>query len=460
MAVKRSKYVPLTSAAGDFIILNICFNISFCYFKGFSSACLTPVLIGFYFFINLSWFILANIFSAYSINRNLRKKVILYAYIKTNVFFFFLFLLYFQVSGFNYFPRDNIKYLFLIFFSLLLIWRYSLYFIFNLYRKLGYNYRNVIIAGYSNKAIELQKFFEEKPWYGYRFMGFFRDENSDKKNVAGTFHDLENFVATNKIDEIFILSSELTGSIQKKISSIINKHPVRIRIIPELADYSLMNIKLINYDMVPVLEVYRGPLYNWYNLLLKRLFDIFFSLLVFILVFSWLIPILFFLNLFSKGDSLFFIQKRTGLNNRTFNCIKFRTMKKNPHSDSIQATKSDDRITYIGKFLRKTSIDELPQFINVLLGHMSVVGPRPHMIKHTEKYKMLVQKFMVRHTIKPGITGFAQVRGFRGEIKKIKDMKERVKLDVTYIENWSLSLDLKIIFLTAINTLKGDKKAY
>jgi putative colanic acid biosynthesis UDP-glucose lipid carrier transferase len=192
----------------------------------------------------------------------------------------------------------------------------------------------------------------------------------------------------------------------------------------------------------------------------KRSFDIIFSLFFIIFVFSWLFPILAVLiKLESKGP-IFFIQLRTGRNNTHFKCYKFRSMRLNNDADKKQATRNDHRITVIGAFLRKTSLDELPQFFNVLIGNMSIVGPRPHMISHTEKYSRLTDQYVVRHSLKPGITGWAQICGLRGEVNNAEAMLKRVDADVWYLKNWSFLLDLKIIFLTFWITLKGDKNAY
>lgn len=193
---------------------------------------------------------------------------------------------------------------------------------------------------------------------------------------------------------------------------------------------------------------------------IKRLFDIIFSLFTIIFVFSWLCPILAILiRLESKGP-VFFVQLRTGKNNEHFKCYKFRSMRVNNDADKRQATRDDQRITKIGALLRKTSLDELPQFFNVLIGNMSIVGPRPHMISHTEKYSQLTDKFKVRHSLKPGITGWAQISGLRGEVNNTEAMLKRVDADVWYMKNWSFLLDIKIIFLTFWITLKGDKNAY
>ena len=458
--MKYSKYISFISAISDLLILNFYFNFAFCYLNKFDQSCFNTTSIIFFIYINLAWLISANIFHAYKSDRQIFKKEILFSYIKTIVFFFFLFLLFFQIVTFNYYPRDDVKYLFVIYFATLIIWRFLIYYTFQFYRKLGYNYRNVIIVGYNDTATQLKDYFNNNPWIGYRFNGFFTYQKSDKKSIVGTYDELEKFVMDSNVDEIYIMTNDVHQSIYKIISSLIGKHAVKINLVPDLSDFSYMSLKLVDYDMVPVMKIQQGPLSFWYNRFIKRFFDVAISIVVIVLILSWLIPLLGIIDLFSHREGLFFVQARSGLNNHVFNLIKFRTLRRNNVANTKQVTQDDDRITKLGRFMRKTSIDELPQFFNVLIGKMSVVGPRPHMLKHTEEFKAIVDKFMIRHAVKPGITGYAQVRGCRGEIKKVKDIKERIKLDISYIENWSISLDIKIVFLTIGQLFKGDEKAY
>jgi putative colanic acid biosysnthesis UDP-glucose lipid carrier transferase len=207
----------------------------------------------------------------------------------------------------------------------------------------------------------------------------------------------------------------------------------------------------------PILSIKKEPLEVTTNKIFKRAFDIIFSFFVITLVFSWLFPILAVLIKMGSKGSVFFIQKRSGIDNKEFNCMKFRTMVVNNESDTKQATSNDPRITKMGRFLRASNFDELPQFFNVLMGDMSVVGPRPHMVQHTYMYSKLIEPFMVRHWVKPGITGLAQAKGFRGETKDINQMLNRVKMDIFYIQNWSLSFDFKIIFQTGWNMINNTK---
>ena len=225
-------------------------------------------------------------------------------------------------------------------------------------------------------------------------------------------------------------------------------------------EYIKRKLVLNSLQSIPVIGIRPEPLQLVYNRVLKRIFDIIFSSVVLISVFP-VIYIIFgvIIKLTSRG-SIVFKQKRTGLQGEEFTCYKFRTMYVNDKSDSLTTQQVDPRITPIGKFMRRTSIDELPQFFNVLIGNMSVVGPRPHMIKQTSLYNGLIDKFMIRHIVKPGITGWAQISGYRGETKTIKQMEGRFRRDVWYIENWSFMLDIKIIVVTTLQLLRGDKNVY
>lgn len=202
------------------------------------------------------------------------------------------------------------------------------------------------------------------------------------------------------------------------------------------------------------------PLSRMRNKVLKRCFDIAFSLLFLCTVFPFILIVVFIVTECTMPGRLFFVQKRTGLGGKTFDCYKFRTMKQNADSGSLQATKHDKRITRWGHIMRKTNLDETPQFINVLLGNMSVVGPRPHMVKHTEEYSKLIDGYMMRHRVKPGVTGWSQINGFRGETKRLADMKNRIKYDLWYIEHWRFALDLFIIQKTFFKSFGNDNNAY
>ncbi len=459
MPLRYSRFVPFISLTGDFVLLNILFVLGFTQMVDVPNHFNSTYLL-FYIYLNASWFILAFVFGAHQIDRNTRKKSILFGYIKIIVFFFFLFLMFFQATPLNYYPRSFIKYLFPLYFASLMGWKLVLYYAFLYYRKLGYNYRNVIILGFTPRTLDLQRYFRTNRWHGYRFVGFIDHHKSSRKRIIGQWSDIKEVIENYQVDEIYISWDTIPSGIMNEITDAISEYPVKVRIVPELGNFSYKSAELIAYGAVPVLQIHPGPLSYWYNRLLKRTFDVAISLLMIVFVLSWLTPLLYLISLLESRDGILFRQVRTCSDGGEFLCYKYRTMRKNHDADRLQATKNDPRITRIGKFLRKTSLDELPQFFNVLKGEMSVVGPRPHMLKHTKQYRKLIKRFMLRHTVKPGITGLAQVNGYRGEIKRLSELKRRVEYDVSYIETWSFNLDLKIIIFTIWVLLRGQTKAY
>lgn len=231
--------------------------------------------------------------------------------------------------------------------------------------------------------------------------------------------------------------------------------------VPNVSNYLHHRMYFNMIGSVPYLSFFRDPLSSSVqNRVIKRTFDIVFSLTFLCTIFPIVLLVVAVITKITMPGPLFFRQKRNGLNDKVFYCIKFRSMRVNDDADKVQATKDDPRKTKWGNIMRKTNIDELPQFINVLLGDMSVVGPRPHMLKHTEEYSQLIDKYMVRHFVRPGITGWSQVTGFRGETKELSQMEGRVKGDIWYIEHWTFRLDLYIIFKTIANAIRGEKEAY
>lgn len=341
---------------------------------------------------------------------------------------------------------------------LLFIWRVFYFYLNRIFVNKKLNFRNVVIVGFGDLALEMRKFFRLHPEYGYRFLAYFDTEikNSEVRHLS----ELEEFCENNSIHEIYCCLPYLPNSKVKYLVDYGLSNLVRVKLITDYRGFFQRGISLQRYDGIPVLNIAAIPLDERINQIVKRAFDICFSLSVIVLFLSWAMPfIALLIKLDSRGPVLF-KQKRTGKRNSEFWCLKFRTMYVNDEADMKQATKNDSRITRIGSFLRKTSLDEFPQFFNVLAGSMSIVGPRPHMLKHTEHYSRLIEKFMGRHYIKPGITGLAQAKGYRGETNTHHAMRGRVKLDRFYIENWSFILDLKIVIATMISLAKGDQQAY
>jgi len=323
------------------------------------------------------------------------------------------------------------------------------------------NIRHVVIIGKSEGAKELKNLFLQKKDLGYDLVGVF--SNSKTGEFNGNIEDSFNFLEENtNVDEIYCAIDELTEKQVNEYVKYANAHHCNIKFIPNTKKLFTKRLKTDFYNYQPILSIQEVSLNNDFNKLIKRSFDVVFSLLVIIFILSWLSIILFILiKLESKGP-LFYKHKRNGINYKEFTCFKFRSLRSNKEVKGKYVTQDDNRVTKIGKFLRKTSIDELPQFINVLKGDMSVVGPRPHMISYTDDYSKIIDKynFIFRHNVKPGVTGLAQIKGYRGEIKNDNDIVNRIKYDIFYIENWSLILDLKIIFQTLINIIKGDVNAY
>ncbi len=364
----------------------------------------------------------------------------------------------------TYFSREHLYATYFTLFILLVFWRYIAVRLIKLYRKSGYNYSKVVIVGGGEVAKQLHTYFCSDDVLGVRLLGVFSDNELDfklKKSVfSSPFEKVDHFLIKNDVDEVYYTMPLTYTNKIKKLITLCDQNMIRFKIVPDFRGFIFKRVNIDFFDDVPVITFREEPLTDFVNRVIKRLFDIVFSLFVIVFILSWLyIVIAILIKISSKGPILF-KQVRSGLDNQEFMCYKFRSMAINNSSEIKQASKGDERITKIGSFLRKTSLDEFPQFLNVLMGDMSVVGPRPHMVVHTEEYSALINKYMVRQLVKPGITGAAQVRGFRGETKELEDMEGRIRLDVWYIENWSLAVDINIIFHTIWNMFKGDKNAF
>jgi len=321
----------------------------------------------------------------------------------------------------------------------------------------GIDSKNVVILGEGAIANELNSFFKNKRILGYNLKKKFEDPTRDSETYLS---QLKSYCKANKVEEIYYASNYMSKDFMRKIIDFADNNLIRFRFALDYQGYLRGNTSLEYYDHTPVFTYRKEPLEHLTNRIMKRLFDIVFSSLVILLVYPIMMPILAVLIKISSKGPVFFVQERSGRKNETFKCFKFRTMTVNSSSDKMQAVKGDARITKLGAFLRKTSLDEFPQFLNVFIGNMTVVGPRPHMLQHTEDYGKIINRFMVRHLVKPGITGHAQVSGFRGNTENDEAMEDRVKYDVYYLENWSIWFDVKIVFLTVYNVFKGEENAF
>ncbi|PYE83289.1 putative colanic acid biosynthesis UDP-glucose lipid carrier transferase [Winogradskyella epiphytica] len=406
--------------------------------------------------ISVSWILMSLYSQFYEVYRYTRPVNILSLIVKQSILFL---LIVFAFSGLYHelhiYPRPIVKYVLLCFFLLTII-KFTIYYLLQKYRtSFGGNYRTTVILGFNKKTLALENFFNKNPEYGYSHKKTF-----SLKTKEHSLTECFEYVLKEGIDELYCSISEMTNSQIADIVDFADNNLKILKFIPDSKEIYSKKLRYEYYDYIPILTLRTIPLEEPVNTFLKRAFDIVFSSLVIIFVLSWLTPLIAILiKLESKGP-VFFKQSRNGFNYKEFDCYKFRSMMPNKDAHLYQATRGDQRVTKVGRFIRKTSIDELPQFFNVLFGDMSVVGPRPHMVSHTHMYAKKIDKFMVRHFVKPGITGLAQTSGFRGEVETDKDIIGRVKLDIFYIENWSLLLDLKIILQTFINAVKGDDKAY
>ena len=408
-------------------------------------------------FASIAWILISIASKFYQVYRY-TPEVSIFALILKQTVLFTLFV--FAFFGFHYSlsikPITVFKYV-LTAFAIITILKFAVYYLLQKYRtEFGGNYRNTIIIGKNKNTALLESFFKNNPEYGYTFKNTF----SLKRGSNHTLNDCFEYIIKENVDEIYCSISELNNAQINEIVDFADNNLKILKFLPDNKGIFTKKLKYEYYDYIPILSLRNIPLEDSINLVMKRGFDIIFSSAVIVFILSWLTPIIAVLIKFESKGPVFFKQSRNGFNYKEFDCFKFRSMTPNKDANLYQATRGDQRITKIGRFIRKTSIDELPQFFNVLFGDMSVVGPRPHMVSHTNMYAKRIDKFMVRHFVKPGITGLAQTSGFRGEVETDKDIIGRVKYDIFYIENWSLLLDLKIIIQTARNAIKGEEKAY
>ena len=342
----------------------------------------------------------------------------------------------------------------------ILSWHLLVFNVTRLVRRSGRNSRRVAIAGANSLGLELKGLFEQEEWMGLRFEGFYDDRvkqrtGSENMDVSGNLEQLVEDAKRGVIDMVYITFGLKAEDRIKQVISELSDTTVSIYYVPDFFGFDLLRAQWSSVGNMAVVSIHDSPFYG-IDGALKRMFDIVFSIVALLIVAIPLVIIALCVKLNSKGPVLF-KQKRFGLEGEEITVWKFRSMKVMENgNDVVQATKNDSRVTTLGAFLRKSSLDELPQFFNVLQGRMSVVGPRPHAVAHNELYRTKIQGYMLRHKVKPGITGLAQVKGYRGETDTLDKMEGRVKYDLEYIRNWSLSLDVKIIALTVFKGFSGD----
>lgn len=464
---KHGDLIQWLIGIGDLIVLNLLFFVVYYGLGQAYTSAMTGSLREVVVLLNFCYF-----FSLYFVPLRLHLSIVFIDKIVQRAFLLMTILCFLFAICLIFLNIGDVLATFLIVYYLVSIvvfslWRVLVRITLKMYRRKGYNLKKVVIVGAGKNGMELYRVMKEDLAYGYNILGFFDDNESLKTvlpNYLGKTDEVESFVEANDndndIDEIYCT---LPGTNDETIIRLLNfteKHMIRFYIVPEFYRNLKKSLVLDVLESVPLLTVRREPLQSIYNRVLKRAFDVAFSLVVLCMIYPIMYVVISILIKISSPGPVLFKQKRTGLYGREFICYKFRTMCVNAEADVLQAVKDDPRKTRIGNFLRRTNLDEFPQFYNVLKGDMSVVGPRPHMLKHTEQYSVLIDKYMVRHLVKPGVTGWAQVTGYRGETKTLEQMEGRVKRDVWYIENWSFFLDLKIIVVTVLNMFRGEKNAY
>lgn len=449
---------------GDIIAINIIYALTFFSIETYQNNTFGRLYSYNLIVFNLLWFLIAGILNLYKPATLSKIENIFRQTAKTIITHFAIFMAYLVFTEHINESRSFLLHIYLNLVVVFVIIRFLLTVFITYANHNDKNKRRIAIIGYNDTGKRLEQYFN-KHKADYAFAGFFDDRGNARaennlKKIVGSINDCVSYAIKNNIQEIYSTIFPEQYSPIDNLVDVAERNCVRVKFVPNFEQMMHSSYHLEYLDNFPVVSLRAEPLEESQNWIKKRVFDIVFSALVSIFILSWLLPILAILiKLESKGP-IFFKQLRSGRNNKPFWCYKLRTMRVNKESDATQATKNDPRITKIGAFLRKTSMDELPQFFNVLLGNMSVIGPRPHMLKHTEQYSTLISRYMVRQFLYPGITGWAQVNGFRGETKDPILMQKRVEHDIWYMENWSIMQDIKIIFLTTIQAFKGDTHAY
>lgn len=407
----------------------------------------------------LSWCIIAYFLGFYEIYRYTTVVQILSKLFKQGLLFLLVVIAFFPFAKQTIFSGQRIAEYMVVAFVAITTFKFLLFYYLKKYRiNTGSNRRNAIIVGYTPQAINLKKLFDSRADYGYNFHGYFSDKKKNPE-VMGGIADIKNFTLNNNIDDIYCSLNELTNIQMKDLVAFAEENDKVIKFIPDTKNIFSKNLRIDYYEVFPVLSLRKTPIHEPLAHIIKRAFDIGFSLFVIIFILSWLTPIMALLIKIESKGPVFFLQSRPGMDEKEFFCYKFRSMQVNKTTEQ-SVVKNDPRVTRVGKVIRKTSLDEMPQFLNVLKGEMSIVGPRPNLWSQNREYSKRIKKYGIRHYVKPGITGLAQVKGYRGEISTDEDMINRIKYDVFYIENWSLLLDIKVIIQTVVNMVTGDEKAY
>ena len=457
------RHLQLILAALDLLSINAVFFTSQFLFRGQLSVENYVQYTYFGFFLNIAWFMVTVLGGIYHEKYILSFELFTKRSIHAFMYFFLLVIVYLYFSH-QFFISQ--KFIIVVLSSTpisLLTNRFLYLAIYYYFRNKEYLINRVVVIGYNSLSKKLVSYLEEDG-FNKEIIGFCEEyENVHELSTYPILSSISDAFAVCKeygVTEIYsTIAPEHNPNIYKLIE-MADQDCIRFRIVPDISFFVNRQVHIDYLKEMPVISLRNEPLEDLGNRIRKRLFDVAVSSLVVLFILSWLIPLISILILLESRGPIFFRQPRNGKDNKIFDCLKFRSMYVNEKADEQQATKGDARVTRVGKFLRRTSLDEFPQFLNVLQGDMSIVGPRPHMLKHTDDYSRKINQYMIRHFLKPGITGWAQIKGFRGETQTVYHMQKRVEHDLWYMENWSLMLDLKIMFLTVYNTVKGEENAF
>ncbi|HTE10378.1 MAG TPA: undecaprenyl-phosphate glucose phosphotransferase [Chitinophagaceae bacterium] len=456
------RFLQASIAGLDLLTLNLAVTLTLVFISR-----IQPEFVNSYFrfwlFLNTSWLVLCWISAIYNEYHIMSFEIFARKSMRVYILWLAVIMMYLFFFRQNQLSRIFIISVILLSGSFLLLNRFIYLLLRHYFRHGEHLSRKVIILGYNDMAKKLATYLEEES-LNTQIVGFCEEES----NV----HELSTYPILSNISDALMISkkldiNEIYSTIAPEQEKIIydlikqaDQECIRFRIIPDLSFFIKQPVHINYLRDLPVLSMRSDPLDDVSSRGRKRFFDLIVSFMVIILILSWLIPLLGIIIWLESKGPIFFAQQRTGRDNKTFNCLKFRSMKINNEANTKQAERNDDRLTRIGKFMRRTSLDEFPQFINVFKGEMSIVGPRPHMLRHTEDYSKIMGQYMVRQFLKPGVTGWAQVHGYRGEIKDNEQLRKRIEHDIWYMENWNIWLDMRIMFLTVYRTVKGDENAF
>lgn len=456
-------HLKITLITFDFVAINIIFSLGWFVFTSDFLIAHSVAYTYFGLFINLAWFVSSLIGNIYH-----SRNIVSFEYFtrfSAYAFFYFIGFVVLYLFFLHQFLISRIFIGFVLFGvpAALLFNRFLYLAIHKYFKHKDHLISKVVVIGYNKLSKKVVKYLEadgvNKEILGYC---------EEYKNVKELSHypilcEVKNAIEVCKTLGATEIYSTIAPEQQPVIYDLMqsaDKNCIRFKIVPDISIYVKKKVHLDFLHEIPVISMRAEPLEDLGNRIKKRGADIMVSSIVILVFLSWMIPIIGLLIWLESRGPIFFKQARSGKDNKSFSCLKFRSMTVNTLANDEQASRDDKRITKIGKFLRRTSLDEFPQFLNVLKGQMSIVGPRPHMLKHTDEYSRQINQYMIRHFMKPGITGWAQVNGYRGETNTLFQMQKRVEYDLWYLEHWNILFDLKIVFMTAFNTIKGDKNAF